>query len=244
MKDINQPNEVNEIKYGEKGEDLSLLNCTQITSSEESEDEKADTSVDSQPDRKAKIKKKARRGAAEAVKIALFIALMTIGCRISIPMVPVPFTLQTLFTCMAGCFLTPLSAFLSQLLYVFMGLIGIPVFTSGGGFAYVLQPTFGFLLFMPALALAISLLIRQSKRISKKPLKIAYEHGICIILGIIHLILGTLYYIALAKLYLKSSVTWSKAFYSCCLIFLPSAVIKAIVSAALYEVLAKRLRIK
>lgn len=243
MKDKSQPIERIDNQETQTHSDDILLNCDDLALGEESESENADTCADIQQEKKAKIKKKARRGAAEAVKIALFIALMTIGCRISIPMVPVPFTLQTLFTCMAGCFLTPLSAFLSQLIYVFMGLIGIPVFTSGGGFAYVLQPTFGFLLFMPALALAVSLLIRQSKRIKNKPLKIVYEHGVCIISGMIHLVLGTLYYIALAKLYLKSNVTWSKAFYSCCVIFLPSAAIKAVISAALYEMLAKRLRI-
>ncbi|MDE6550941.1 MAG: biotin transporter BioY [Clostridia bacterium] len=195
-------------------------------------------------ERKRIAARRARRGAAEAVKIALFVALLTVGCRISIPMVPVPFTLQTLFTCMAGCFLSPLSAFLSQVIYVLMGLIGIPVFTAGGGFAYVLQPTFGFLLFMPALAWSVSVLIRQSKRISNKPLRIAYEHTVCIVLGFIHLVLGTLYYLALAKWYLHSNITVSKAFYSCCVIFLPSAAIKAIVSAALYEALGKRLKIR
>ncbi len=203
-----------------------------------------DSKTDEAAERKRIAARRARRGAAEAVKIALFVALLTVGCRLTIPMVPVPFTLQTLFTCMAGCFLSPLSAFLSQLIYVLMGLVGIPVFTTGGGFAYVLQPTFGFLLFMPALAWSVSVLIRQSRRIKRKPLRIAYEHAVCISLGMIHLVLGTLYYLALAKWYLHSTVTVSKAFYSCCVIFLPSAAIKAIVSATLYEALGKRLKVR
>lgn len=203
-----------------------------------------DSKADEAAERKRIAARRARRGAAEAVKIALFVALLTVGCRLTIPMVPVPFTLQTLFTCMAGCFLSPLSAFLSQLIYVLMGLVGIPVFTAGGGFAYVLQPTFGFLLFMPALAWSVSVLIRQSRRIKRKPLRIAYEHAVCISLGMIHLVLGTLYYLALAKWYLHSTVTVSKAFYSCCVIFLPSAAIKAIVSATLYEALGKRLKVR
>ena len=35
---------------------------------------------------------------------------------------------------------------LSQLVYVVLGLIGIPVFTAGGGISYIFKPTFGYLL--------------------------------------------------------------------------------------------------
>ena len=35
---------------------------------------------------------------------------------------------------------------LSQLIYVMLGLLGLPVFSGGGGPAYVLQPSFGFVL--------------------------------------------------------------------------------------------------
>ena len=38
---------------------------------------------------------------------------------------------------------------LSILIYLLIGLIGIPVFSAGGGIFYVTQPTFGYLLAMP-----------------------------------------------------------------------------------------------
>lgn len=41
-----------------------------------------------------------------------------------------------------------------------LGLIGLPIFTTGGGFAYVLQPTFGFLLGLIPTAAVIGALTR------------------------------------------------------------------------------------
>ena len=78
--------------------------------------------------------------------IAMFAALTAIGAFLRIPTPLVPFTLQFLFCAYAGLFLGWRRGMASQLLYVGLGLIGIPVFTQGGGPAYVLQPTFGFLI--------------------------------------------------------------------------------------------------
>ena len=55
-------------------------------------------------------------------------------------------TLQYLFTAMAGLLLGRRWGALSQAVYVLLGLVGLPIFTMGGGFGYVFQPTFGFLL--------------------------------------------------------------------------------------------------
>ena len=46
---------------------------------------------------------------------------------------------------MAGLLLGSKKGAISVAVYVLMGLIGIPVFTQGGGFSYVLKPSFGFL---------------------------------------------------------------------------------------------------
>ena len=35
---------------------------------------------------------------------------------------------------------------LSTLVYVLIGLVGLPIFTEGGGPQYILKPTFGYLL--------------------------------------------------------------------------------------------------
>lgn len=82
--------------------------------------------------------------------VAMFTALTAISAFIQIPFPLLPFTLQIFFTTMAGLLLGgPLGA-ASVAMYVFLGLIGIPIFTGGGGPAYVFQPSFGYLLGMVA----------------------------------------------------------------------------------------------
>ena len=81
----------------------------------------------------------------ELVFVSLFIALITVGTFIRIPVGTDVYTLQFLFTLMAGLVLGARLGALAVGTYVLMGLLGIPVFASGGGPAYVLQPTFGYL---------------------------------------------------------------------------------------------------
>ena len=82
----------------------------------------------------------------EIILVALFAALTAAGAFIKIPIPYVPFTLQFLFCALAGILLGAKLGGLSQISYVAMGLIGIPVFTEGGGPAYIFQPTFGYLI--------------------------------------------------------------------------------------------------
>ena len=72
---------------------------------------------------------------------SLFAGLMAISAWFKIPLPPTmtPVTLQVLFVLFAGLLLPPAYAFASQAVYVLLGLIGLPVFTEGGGFAYLLK---------------------------------------------------------------------------------------------------------
>lgn len=82
----------------------------------------------------------------ELILTALFAALAAIGAFIRIPTPYVNLTFQLFFTTMAGLVLGPRLGPLSVALYVLIGLIGLPVFTQGGGPGYIFQPTFGYLL--------------------------------------------------------------------------------------------------
>lgn len=77
---------------------------------------------------------------------ALFVALTAVGAFLKIPFALSAITLQFFFTALSGILLGAKCGALSQLLYVALGLLGLPVFTLGGGIGYVLYPTFGFLL--------------------------------------------------------------------------------------------------
>lgn len=84
-----------------------------------------------------------------------FIALIAAGSWISIPLPPVPITLQTLFVLLAGIVMRRY-AVIPVSLYVLLGAAGLPVFHNGtAGLGVLLGPTGGFLLgFFPAALIA------------------------------------------------------------------------------------------
>ena len=81
----------------------------------------------------------------DIVFCGLFIALITLGTFIRIPIGNDFYTLQFLFTLLAGLVLGPRLGALAVGAYVLLGLLGVPVFASGGGPGYLAQPTFGYL---------------------------------------------------------------------------------------------------
>ena len=85
----------------------------------------------------------------DIVTLALFSALTAIGAYISIPLPfsEVPITLQTMFTYLAGAVLGGYLGALSQLIYLLIGLAGLPIFAGGGSSLSVLiGPSGGYLL--------------------------------------------------------------------------------------------------
>ena len=78
--------------------------------------------------------------------VSMFAALTAIGAFIQVPIPYMPITLQVFFVFLAGVLLGPKLGPLSQIVYITMGLVGLPIFAQGGGPGYVLHPTFGFLI--------------------------------------------------------------------------------------------------
>ena len=104
----------------------------------------------------------------DITKIALLVALIAVGAFISIPLGPVPFTLQNFFVFMTGLLLTPFYAGLAVFIYVLLGLIGIPIFAGfTGGFQSVLKPSFGFLIAFIIGAIFISKFAHGEKKFGK-----------------------------------------------------------------------------
>lgn len=84
---------------------------------------------------------------------SLFAILVGVGAmiRIPLPFSPMPVTLQTAMVFLAGTLLGARRASVAMAMYMAMGLVGLPVFTQGGGFHNLLVPSFGFIIgFIPA----------------------------------------------------------------------------------------------
>jgi biotin transport system substrate-specific component len=83
-----------------------------------------------------------------------FAALTAVGARLSVPLpgMVVPMTLQPVAVLLAGAVLGSRAGAASQVAYLAAGAIGLPVFAAGGGAAYLLGPTGGYLLAFPVAA--------------------------------------------------------------------------------------------
>ena len=65
--------------------------------------------------------------------IPVFAALTAAGAWIKLPLPPVPITMQNLFVVMSGMILGAKAGAVSQIVYLIVGIMGLPVFSGGGG---------------------------------------------------------------------------------------------------------------
>lgn len=83
------------------------------------------------------------------VLIALFASLIAVTGYISIPLPisPVPISGQTLAILLAGLLLSPRDAFMAVVLWILMGIAGMPVFSGGrAGLAVLTGPSGGYII--------------------------------------------------------------------------------------------------
>ena len=100
----------------------------------------------------------------EMTLAALFGAATAAGAYLIIPLPPVPITLQTLVLCVAAALLGARLGALSQVVYILLGIIGLPVFAGGkAGLGVLFGPTGGYLFGFMAGAYAIGKLIEFKK---------------------------------------------------------------------------------
>lgn len=149
-----------------------------------------------------------RRVAAELAKCAIFVVLMVVSAFIKIPFPLVPLTFQTVVAVLAGLLLGPLYGTAAVGVYIFMGLIGLPVFTSGGGFAYVVQPTFGYILGFAAAAFVAGALCGRDKaaQITLRGALLASVAGF-----LVNYIVGVPYFLLIWHFYMHNGGVWQAA---------------------------------
>ena len=168
-------------------------------------------------------------------RTALFAALTAAGAFIRIPLGYSSITLQFFFTAMAGCLLGPVWGPVSQAVYVALGLIGLPIFTQGGGLTYLLQPTCGFLIGLIPAAWVIGLLTAHRP---PHPVRTALAclAGLAVLYAV-----GLPYMAVILNQYMGKTMDLSAILWAGMLPFLPGDMLKIAVTAALAPLLQKRL---
>ena len=161
---------------------------------------------------------------AELTKTALMVAMNCVSAYIIIPL-PFslsPLALQTLIVNLTGYVLTAKQAFMTMLVYLLVGLAGVPVFTGGtAGPGKLFGPTGGYIIGFLFTAVMIAYL-RGSKYNFKR-----YALIVCL-LGI-----PLIYAFGVVQLKFVTGMAWDKAFLSGVLPFIPLDIVKCVAAAFL-----------
>lgn len=174
------------------------------------------------------------------VLVSLFAALTAVGAFLKINVPPVPITLQLFFVIFAGLLLGWKLGFVSQALYIAIGLVGIPIFANGGGPQYVLNPSFGFILGFAGAALTAGLISRKTEFIRQPYVRyiIASAAGILVCYAI-----GLPYLYAVVKFLNGKDITAATVIWKYFLLFIPGDVVKLVIASVLAVEIKKRISI-
>lgn len=170
------------------------------------------------------------------VYTALFAALTAAGAFLRIPMGFSSVTLQYLFTAMAGLLLGRRWGAVSQAVYVLLGLVGLPIFTMGGGLGYVFQPTFGFLLGLIPAAWVVGLVCGDS--LAPRRMALASLAGLAVLYAV-----GMPYMALILNVYMGKGMTFSAILWAGMLPYLPGDAVKIVIAAGVCPILRRRLKL-
>ncbi|MDD6036659.1 MAG: biotin transporter BioY [Lachnospiraceae bacterium] len=168
----------------------------------------------------------------DMILCAMFTVLIAAGAFIKIPVPVVPFTLQYLFTMLAGLLLGAKRGFLSVFVYMLLGLAGLPIFAQGGGIGYIFQPSFGYIIGFAVGAFVTGAIAGRTSHPGYKRLLVADFAGLSVVY-----LLGMVYYYLLSNYYLDNPIGLWPLFLYCFLLAVPGDILLCIVGA----VLGKRL---
>lgn len=171
------------------------------------------------------------------VLMSLFTVLITIGAFIKVPVPVVPFTLQFFFTTMAGLLLGSSLGSASVAVYVILGLLGLPIFASGGGLGYIFNPSFGYLIGF-ILGTKVTGKISEGK-VSLRKLLIANFAGLIIVY-----ICGMVYYYVIGNFVIDKPIALWPLFLYCFLLAVPGDIVLCIFAAVLGKKLIPLLRVE
>jgi biotin transport system substrate-specific component len=179
-------------------------------------------------------------GAIGAVSVALFVALTAAAAQVSIPLpfTPVPLTLQPMVVLLGGTVLGARLGMSAQILYLFLGIVGLPVFAASPvlpqGALRLMGPTGGYLMSYPFAAFIAGWFAERGLDRRYLTSLLAMTCGLALIF------LGGVTWLAL---FARGAVGFDRALRAGLYPFLPLDIFKLLVAAgitpALWRLLAK-----
>lgn len=106
------------------------------------------------------------KGLSRMVAVMVFVVFISLGAfvRIPLPFTPVPITLQTFFVLLSAALLGAHLGVTAQLIYIVLGILGLPIFAgAGSGPLYLMGPTSGYLFGFILASLFVGKLIKYGK---------------------------------------------------------------------------------
>lgn len=144
----------------------------------------------------------------------------------------VPFTLQFLFTMLAGLLLGGKNGAICVAVYMALGLIGLPIFAEGGGIWYFIKPSFGYILGFCAASYVTGKLTERLTAVAFKKILLYNFIGLFIVYGA-----GMVYYYVICNYVIDTPIGLWPLFLYCFLLAVPGDICLCILAA----VLTKRL---
>lgn len=167
--------------------------------------------------------------------IGVFAALTAIGAFITIPVGPVPITLQSFFVLLSGIILGSRKAMFSQIAYIMLGLVGLPIFSGfSGGLQHMLKPSFGFLIGAVAAAYCVGKITEKEN--TAKNLSLAVFAGTVVLYAI-----GLPYMYYILNIMLAKNLSIMQVLNMGMLMFIPGDTLKAIIAVFVGKKLKGRL---
>ncbi len=164
----------------------------------------------------------------ELVLGGVFTTLIAVGAFIKVPVPVVPFTLQFLFTMLAGLLLGGRRGAMSVGVYILLGLIGLPIFAEGGGFWYILKPSFGYLLGFMLAAYVTGRMVERRARLSTGWVIAVNFLGLFIVYAA-----GMIYYYVICNYVIDTPIALGPLFLYCFVLAVPGDICLCVLAAIL-----------
>ena len=160
--------------------------------------------------------------------VILGTVLLAISAKIQVPFWPVPMTMQTFVVLIIGMAYGSRLGACTGALYLIEGLVGLPVFAKGAGFAYITGPTGGYIIGFIVAMYVVGLLAERR-----------WDRSVLQIIGA--MLIGEIIIFALGGFWLATIIGLSKAIAGGLTPFLLAEIFKIALAASTVPFIWKRL---